>query len=66
MKEMSNFAVLCARAVRVDGYTAALLTSLLASQYTLKGVPIAISRAIACASSECHKLITRCTLDFGL
>ena len=36
MKGMSNFAVLCARAVRVDGYTAALLTSLLASQYTLK------------------------------
>ena len=43
------------------------LISLLAQQYTLTGVPIAIVSAIACTSNGCDKLILACrTLDFAL
>ena len=62
---MNNFAVLYARAVGRTA-TAASLISLLARQYTLQGVPIAIVHMIASASSGCDKLITCRALDFAL
>ena len=65
MKGMSNCAVLCARAVRADGYCCIAHFTACMTVHA-QGVPIAIARTIACASSECDKLIARHTLDFAL
>ena len=61
---MSNFAVLCTRAVRADGHRC--VAHFTACTTVHAGVLIAIVRAIAYASSECDKLITHHTLDFAL
>ena len=56
VKGMSNFAVLCARAVQADGYRCVAHFTACMTVHA-QGVPIAIAHAIACASSECDKLI---------
>ena len=62
---MSNFVVLCARAVQEDGYCC--VTHFTAcTTVRAQGVPIVIARVIAYASSECNKLIACCTLKFAL
>ena len=65
VKGMSNFAVLCATAVRADGYRCVAHFTACMTVHA-QGVQIVIVRAIACASSECDKLMARRTLDFGL
>ena len=62
VKEMSKFAVLCARPVWADG-------NCCIAHFTVhaQGVPSRSRlREIACASSECDERIARRTLDFGL
>ena len=46
--------------------TAASLISLLAQEYMLQGVPIAVVCTIASASNGCDKLITLRALNFAL
>ena len=62
---MSDFAVLCTRAVQVDGYHC--VTYFTACTTVLcQEVLIAIARTIVYASSKCDKLLARHTLDFAL
>ena len=62
---MSNFAVLCATAVRADGNRCVAHFTACTTVHAQR-VPIAIARAITYASSDCYKHIARRTLDFAL
>ena len=57
--------MLCARAVRADGYHCVAHFTACTTVHA-QGVPIAFAHVIAYASSGYDKLIARHTLDFAL